>query len=129
MIKLKLLLETINSDVEESSEELYGIRNQPPDTCTLINNIQNNAKKLTNIMRGYIKLDDVDKLHDILWEIEYFLDNDIIGGKECSMELIRKNVENIRGWGQEWKDYSKNIDPKIPIHQRPENLPKWGSLT
>ncbi len=132
MIKLKSLIENIETEIDEASEDLYGIRKQPADTCPLINAIQGEAKKLANIMRGYKKLNginDIEKLHDILWEVEYFLDNNIIGGSECALERVRDNIENIRAWGQEWKTHAKEVDPKVPEHQQPQNLPKWGSLT
>lgn len=79
-------------------------------------------------MYRYERSEDVTELRDIISDIQYEL-YDIGGGRKNDMETIRENVENIRAWGQEWKNYAKRIDPKIPDHQKPENLPKWGSLT
>lgn len=129
MISLKSLIAPTTASIDEASEELYGISPQPLDTCPVINEVQNEAKKLSNLMRGYKKVDDIEALHDMLWEVEYFLDNNILGGSECAVERIRTNIGNIRAWGQEWKDHAKDIDPKVPDHWKPENLPKWGSLT
>ena len=127
MILLKSLLsEDITSQIDEASEELYGIRNQPVDTCPLINELQAEAKNIERKMYNYEKMDE-QELKDILWSVSNFLD-DITGGKNSLIERIRDNASNIRAWGQEWKDYAKSVDPKVPEHQQPQNLPKWGSL-
>ncbi len=131
MIILKQLIFE-SSIIDEASEELYGIRPQPPDTCPLINGIQNEGERLLRKMRGYERLNDIndiESLHDILWEVKYFMENNINGGSECAIERVRNNAQSIRAWGQEWKDYAKQVDPKVPLHQQPQNLPKWGSLT
>ena len=125
MILLKSLLSE-NSQIEEASEELYGIRKQPADTCPLINELQLEAKSIESKMYNYEKMDETE-LKDILWSVDNFL-HDITGVGNSLIERIRDNVSNIRGWGQEWKDYAKKVDPKVPEHQQPKNLPKWGSL-
>ena len=128
MIKLKSLIsEAVTFQIDEASEELYGIRNQPVDTCPLINELQAEAKSIERKMYNYEKMDE-QELKDILWSVSNFLD-DITGGKNSLIERIRDNASNIRGWGQEWKDYAKSVDPRVPEHQQPQNLPKWGSLT
>ena len=127
MILLKSLLsEDITSQIEEASEELYGIRKQPDDTCPLINELQAEAKAIQRKMYNYEKLDEQD-LKDILWSVSNFL-YDITGGNDSLIERIRDNTSNIRGWGQEWKEYAKSVDPKVPEHQQPQNLPRWGHL-
>ena len=126
MIKLMSLI-TENSQIDEASEELYGIRNQPVDTCPLINELQAEAKNIERKMYNYEKMDE-QELKDILWSVSNFL-GDITGGRNSLIERIRDNASNIRAWGQEWKDYAKSVDPKVPEHQQSQNLPKWGSLT
>jgi hypothetical protein len=129
MIKLKpLIVPRQSPSIDEASEELYDIRKQPQDTCPLIDNIQSEAKQLFKKMYNYEKM-DIEDLHDILWRVDNFLHDNLIGGSQCAIERVRENVSEIRAWGGEWKEYAKRVDPKIPLHQQPQNLPKWGSLT
>jgi hypothetical protein len=117
-----------SSTIDEASEELYGVRPQPADTCPLIDAIKKEAKDIQKKMYNYEKMDETE-LKDILWHIDNFLHENISGGSQCAIERVRDNISTIRAWGQEWKDYAKQVDPKVPLHQQPQNLPKWGSLT
>ena len=128
MISLKSIILSEAASLDETSEELYDIRSQAPDTCPLIDAIQREAKNIRKKMYNYEKMDE-SELKDILWHVDNFLYDNICGGSQCAIERVRDNVSNVRAWGQEWKDYAKRVDPKIPLHQQPQNLPKWGSLT
>jgi len=117
MIRMKPLLFETQTSIDEASEELYGIRPQPLDTCPIINGIKTEAKKLLGQLHGYERLNDandIDKLYDILWNVKYFLEDNLVGGSECAIELVRANAQNIRAWGQEWKDYAKKLTLRFP---------------
>lgn len=78
----------IQLHLNENSEELYGVRNQPKPTCPTIDNLIQ-----------YLRIHDK-------------VDNHILS----ELESIRQNAKSIREWGEEWKQlckvnfkYGKNI--------------------
>jgi len=80
-----------------TSEEKNYISEQPGATCPAIDEVKSIEKEYTNHFKGYHKLDE-DELKDLIKDFDsywwHFSD-------DC--EKIRKNVEAIRSWGEEWK--------------------------
>jgi len=91
-----------------TSEHIFGVSIQPPDTCPMINSIQSDIKKALYALKGYERWEDIDELKSALEDIEYRL-----GSLDSELEDVRKNVEAIRAWGQEWKDICKQHETII----------------
>ena len=93
------------------SEAKFGISPQPPATCPLIDDAIKVIEKCLDLSRRperstYEEL--VSEVEDIHNELV-----DLVSGRYwscCTMEKIRENVENVRKWGQEWKDLAKSLD-------------------
>lgn len=97
---------------DDTSEKIYDIVAQPPDTCPLINEVINEIDKCSKAMlRRDRYSDDPKALMDMLEEADSCL-----YGLTSTMEDIRRNVINIRRWGQEWKSLAKDQIPE-PIHE------------
>lgn len=65
---------------DETSERRFGIMQQPPPTCPMID-------ELILIIKQQKLAHEVDMIH--------------------KLEYIRTNTKNIRAWGQEWKTAAK----------------------
>ena len=90
--------------MSETSESVLGLPEQPPNTCPMIDKAQKIIAKLSTRIKGYKKVDDVEELlSDVEWDIDISSD----------LEDIRTNAENIRAWGQAWKDYAKSLQQEI----------------
>lgn len=86
----------------KNTEELFCIDPVPVHQCPSIDTICqaiSNIESSANVSR-YDKRDEEERLSDISWEIR---------GLERSIEEIRDAVEDVRRWGQEWKDLAKRI--------------------
>lgn len=101
----------MSDENKPTSERLYGIRPQPRETCPKIDEVLGEARDLSRRIRGYEKASE-DELRDMLWAVERFLGQLDGYGRTGLMEDIRRNVTDIRAWGQEWKDYAlENAEP------------------
>ncbi|HNC58762.1 MAG TPA: hypothetical protein PLP33_25275 [Leptospiraceae bacterium] len=67
----------------ENSETIYGVKKQPPPTCPLIDGLINQLSMLGLSEKEFLDVEE-------------------------KLEKIRKNVSDVRSWGQEWKDLVKN---------------------
>ena len=75
----------ITLQLNENSEKIYGVVQQPSPTCPLIDDVINS---LCN--------SDYDKL-------------------ACKLENIRQHVKDIRSWGEQWKQLAIKNEHKSNI--------------
>ena len=88
----------------DTSEMLFDIDKQPEQQCPTINKMQANVKDGCNEIESYCKdLRSVDGAESLASDIEssvsYYMWNKIL-----ELEDLRKEIENIRQWGQSGKD-------------------------
>jgi len=93
----------------ETSEKLFDIDKQPEQQCPTINKMQANIKDGCNEIERYCKdlrnIEGAESLSsDIESSVSYYLSDKIF-----ELEELRKEIENIRKWGQSWKDLAKTI--------------------
>ena len=93
---------------EATSEQLYGISEQPKPTCPMIDAVIADLRKCDREMNRWERYkDDAEYLASVLDTVAW-----IIGNIEPDLEKIRENADKIRGWGQEWKELAKEHAPK-----------------
>lgn len=90
-----------------TSEALLGLSEPPEHQCSNIDEVINRVKgalKNCDYSRDYIKDEDLSNAEsyadDVYHEL-YDLDD--------AVEKIRTEIENVRAWGQEWKDLAKKM--------------------
>lgn len=86
-----------------SSEELFNITTPPDYQCPNIDRIIESLKSINKIIKYADKSYDVDELRDYISDIEYEMIY------ESDVEDIRRALEEVRYWGQEWKDLAKGL--------------------
>lgn len=94
----------------KTSEDLFGIIHPPEHQCKNIDKIIktiNGIYKSTDNPRKLEEDDIVDLLNDINYDL-YHMDDDI--------EDIRKALEEVREWGQQWKDKCKEIIERYDLN-------------
>ena len=92
------------------SELRYGIVKQPEPCCPLINSALEEVNGLQKRIRGYERASE-DELRDMLSDVERDLSSLSGYGRSGLLEDIRRRVEDVRSWGQEWKVYAKDNAP------------------
>lgn len=90
-----------------TSEEQNDISEQPAPTCPMIDEIILNIRDAERAIKGYEKTDDADELRQMIESVEFEID--IID----KLERIRRHVELIRKWGEEWKQLAISIAAEI----------------
>jgi len=93
------------------SEKRYGISKQPEPTCPMIDKVIGEIEAIQKAIRGYEKADE-EELRDMLSTVESNIGSLVGYYKTGLMEDIRRNVDAIRNWGQEWKDLAKEHAPE-----------------
>ena len=106
MKNIELLKQRLEVD---TSEMLFDIDKQPEQQCTTINKMQANVKDGCNEIESYCKdlrsIEGAETLaSDIESSVSYYM-----WDKISELEDLRKEIENIRQWGQGWKDLAKSI--------------------
>lgn len=94
----------------KTSEELFGITSAPEHQCKNIDQIIKTIQSIYKRTDNPRKLDEealIDLVNDINYEL-YGCDNDI--------EDIRKALEQVREWGQQWKDKCKEIIDRYELN-------------
>lgn len=91
-----------------TSEESRDICRQPEPTCPLIDEAIKSLKAAARHTKGYARCDDIDQLREMISGVETELFS--WGSGEEQLEKIRKHVESIRQWGEEWKRYALSIE-------------------
>lgn len=87
-----------------SSEIEHCIVKQPEPTCPLIDAIIKTLRDADKAMRNFERCDDPETLRDMLDSVRRELFH--WDTAEDKLEAIRKHVESIRSWGEEWKQYA-----------------------
>ena len=90
-----------------TNEEQFEISEQPNPTCPMIDSVIKRAKEIMKTIRGYGKADEEElrsMVDDVDTSIRYF---------EDELNDIRRNVEMIRSWGQEWKDEALYLSKQL----------------
>jgi hypothetical protein len=76
----------------------------------MINDAIESVTKLQRRIRGYERADE-DELRDMLSDVEYLLSELSGYGGSGVLEDLRERIEEVRAWGQEWKDLAKEHAP------------------
>ncbi len=90
-----------------SSETEHDIAKQPEPTCPMIDAVQKKLRDAELCMRRFEKCDDPEQLRDMLDSVQRELFH--WDTAHDSLEAIRKHVESIRAWGEEWKQYALKL--------------------
>lgn len=90
-----------------SSETEHDIIRQPEPTCPMINALQKKLRDAERAMRRFERCDDPEQLREMLDSVHSELFH--WGAADESLEAIRKHVESIRAWGEEWKQYALRL--------------------
>ena len=92
----------------KTSEELFDISPQPKEQCPLINEVVSqlidNSKEVKGVWKDLGRIEEAESYLSTLDWAEYNIRN-----LESNMEDIRSNIENLRAWGEEWKDFAKQL--------------------
>ena len=92
----------------KTSEDLFDFEEQPKEQCPLINEVisqlVDNSKEVKDVWQNLRDVEGAEGyLGDLYWA-EYNIRN-----LESNMEEIRTNIEKLRAWGEEWKDFAKQL--------------------
>ena len=105
MDKIIKLKEQLNI---KTSEDLFDIEEQQKEQCLLINEVISqlidNSKEVKDVWQN---LRDVEESESYLSTLDWAEYN--IRNLESNMEEIRTNIEKLRSWGEEWKDFAKQL--------------------
>jgi len=92
-----------------SSEDLFGFSVAPEHQCAFIDDLIKLSDSLDRMAASISKTDDISEAHSIAKDIEWEASS--IHDK---MEKLRKKIEALREWGQNWKRVAKNIGERYP---------------
>lgn len=87
-----------------TSEQRNDISPQPEEACPMINDV---ISKLRDIEKRSDKPRagwDIEDAEDALWDVNWD-----VSGLEDELEKIRTRIEEVRAWGQEWKELAKSL--------------------
>jgi len=110
-----------------TSEEKYGISEQPDDTCPLINHAQDCIKDMMNTFPSsrMMRNADEEELRGMLQDAEETVNWEGEKADE-KLEEIRERVTKIRAWGQDWKDFAKDMAGQVDAVQTPwDGIKLW----
>ena len=105
-----------------TSEQRFDIPDQPENTCPMIDRVLKDIETVFKEMRHYKRCKDVEALHDIIDSIDSALFS-----TEGVVRDIRTNVENIRAWGQAWKNAAKELEAQVPKVVVPQDISVFDS--
>jgi len=98
-------------------EETYELQPEPDVKIDdLISDAVQKVEKVQGIVKGYERCDDVEELHSMLSEVEYYLGELVGYRKSGTLEDIEKQVDKFRAWGSEWRTLAEEFAP-IPSKQ------------
>ena len=96
-----------------TTEDLFDLSKQPEQQCPTINKMQANVKDGCNEIESYCNdLRSVEGAETIASDIESSLSY-YMWDKISELEDLRKEIENIRQWGEEWKNFAKTFLNKL----------------
>jgi hypothetical protein len=94
-----------------SYEEQFGIVEEPPYTCPMIDIIINELDCIKSNIQGYRSLETIEELTEIISLIESTVDG--TWPLQDTIEEIRTNVDNLRKWGEQWKQTAIELNKKL----------------
>lgn len=90
-----------------TNEEAFKVREQPVPTCPMIDDLIKMVNSIERQIKGY-KTAEENELREMVdsvdTDISYFTDK---------LENIRRHVETIRAWGQDWKETTLNLSEHL----------------
>jgi len=89
-----------------SSEEKFYIVPQPKAACDFINEQIKSFDRGMSYLRDAEKLEGVDEVKEAASDAENWLG-------DIDFEALRTQCENIREWGQAWKDKAKELNHEL----------------
>jgi len=97
----------------KNTEHLFGITSQIEDQCPLIDTIKTAISDEAYCVRECLdnvrsRDPDIDDLDRLLGWVDFNL-------RSIDVEQLRKNITELRNWGQGWKDLAKTIIEKNSI--------------
>lgn len=92
----------------ETTEELLNIELAPDYQCPKIDSLLRDVSAIESLTRHRHESEEV--LKEYLDDINFY-----ISTFEDELESIRAAIEDIRRWGQEWKDKAKRMIEKYEI--------------
>jgi len=112
---VNIRIEKINIDTlksvcgVETSESLFGIA-QPPDyQCNAIDSMIRDMKSVDCDAQSIQKNEDISECHSTARDIEYN-----IAALQNELEKLRRAVDALRGWGEQWKCVAKKMCEHSP---------------
>lgn len=90
-----------------SSEDILGICNPPGYQCPIVDKAIAKIRDIHKASNMAGNCDEIKDIRDYLSDIDW-LDGDI----EDLLEQLRAACEDIRYWGQQWKDLAKGLIEK-----------------
>ncbi|MFJ7950369.1 hypothetical protein ACIQZG_02455 [Lysinibacillus sp. NPDC096418] len=93
--------------IDVTSEYVLGIDEPPEHQCLNIDEVIKRVKgalKDCDYSRDYIKDEDLSNAESYADDVYHELYD-----LEDAIEKIRTEIENVRAWGQEWKDLAKKL--------------------
>ena len=91
-----------------TSEERYGINEQPDATCGMIDAIKRDVVSAESLLDSCSDDSDQEFLAHQAWKSSMEL-----YGVADRLEDLRDHVIKIRQWGQQWKDLAKAYAPTV----------------
>ena len=104
----------------KTSEELLQFTKQPEETCPEINRAIVKIKDAQKEIKWTRNEYDIERLRSAITDIEWDID-----GLENSFEYCRSQCQELRAWGQDWKDLCKKLIDKY----EPERLEEDEGLS
>lgn len=103
----------------DTSEALYGLPKQPENTCpaidSAIRDLRQAMKTLESAGRDCRHIEGADEIEeqidDGVYQVSYL---------EEKFEHCRSQCEDIRAWGQAWKDLAKELLSNLPVEEAEE---------
>jgi len=106
-----------------NSERLHRVVPQPESKCPLIDKMLGKVEKGMRCLKNALEADTLDSaIDDITNGTWYFED---LSGACGDLEDARKACEELRAWGQEWKDKAKEYYDEV---QRLEEFEGLGDI-
>jgi len=93
-----------------TNEEYFEVSEQPEPTCPMIDSLIKRANEIMKTIAGYDRMNEDELLSavdDVDTSIRYF---------EDQLNEIRSHVEDIRSWGQDWKDVALDLSEKLEAY-------------
>lgn len=92
-----------------TSEDKLRISKQPEVMCSKIDEYIKNIDRISSDISFALKSEDMDEIKNLCESADWDL-----SGVNIQFENLRCALEEVRSWGQQWKDVAKNL---IEFHE------------